>query len=131
MGIMIIKRFVKGLLSCFMSLRHHEFWPKCIFSKSNSNSIEYLWSKDYSPKSWIRYPECQNPEFQIPECQNPETNIQNSIFQIAKITKINFLIDQNPEIGKIQPPKRGEFGIFTDKMHFRVNLFITTTHLTT
>ena len=98
---------------------------------------------DYSPKSRIRYPECQNPECQNPECQNPEcqnpesqnpeTNIQNSISRIAKIPKINFPNDQNPEIRKkrLQPPKRGKFAIFIDKMHFRFNLFITTTHLTT
>jgi len=93
---------------------------------------------DYSPKSRIHYPECQNPECQNPECQNPEsqnpeTNIQNLISQIAKIPKINFLNDQNPELRKkiLQPPKRGKCGIFTGKMHFRVNLFITTTHPTT
>jgi len=54
---------------------------------------------DSSPKSRIRYPECQNPKCQNPECQNPEcqnpesqnpeTN-QNSISRIAKIPKINF-----------------------------------------
>ena len=87
---------------------------------------------DYSPKSRIRYPECQNPECQNPECQNPEcqnpecqnpesqypeTNIPNLISRIAKILKINFLNDQNPEIRKkrLQPPQRGKFGIFPIK----------------
>ena len=27
---------------------------------------------DYSSKSWIRYPECQNTKCQNPECQNPK-----------------------------------------------------------
>ena len=58
---------------------------------------EFIKNHDYSPKSRIRYPKCENPECQNPECQNPEcqnpesqnpeTNIQNSISRIARIPR--------------------------------------------
>jgi len=52
---------------------------------------------------------------------------------MAEIPKVNFLNGQNPENEKKghHNQKGGNLVFFANNMHFRLNLFITATHLTT